>query len=130
MATQNAALRLVLQHMNDSGEEPEQELDTDRIDQAGLTLSSYSSFTVKRIALAAAAADQAVTFTDAIGLIIVSRNYAFSIRLAAAETLVANTRLFVIWADDEDDEALSTSVLLTGNGDNVADIEVWIFEKP
>ncbi len=127
--TQNAALRLVLQHMNDTGEEAAQTLDTDGF-ATGIPLSGYTDFSVRRIKLAVDADDQAVEFTAAIGVVVVSRDYAFSLRKADGETLFENLRLFVLWAADEDTEACTTSVLLTGNGDNVAAIEVWIFEKP
>ena len=131
MATMKAALRIVLQHLNDTGESPEKSIDTDSIDRAGLTLSGYEAITPgSRIKLAAAAAYQAVTFTDAIAIVIVSRDYPFSLRLAAAETLMENLRAFLVFADDTLDGVITTSFLLTGNGDNTADLEIWIIEKP
>ena len=131
MATKEAALRIVLQHLNDTGESPEKALDTDIIDQAGLVLSEYTDLTPgRRVLLAAAAADQAITFTNAIALVIVSHDNAFKLRLAAGETLLTNLRAFVVWADDEDDAVKATSVLLTGNGVTTADLELWIIEKP
>lgn len=120
-----ASLRLILDSLNAAGESPEKTLDET------LDLSGYKSITPgQRIALAAAASDEAVTFTDVIGLVVMSHDNPFSIRLAAGETLVANQRLFVIWANDEDTGAIQTSVLLTGNGVNEADIEVWKIEAP
>lgn len=125
MATKSATLRTLLTAVNDAGEEPEKSLDE------SFVLASFTDFTPgRRIRLAAAAADQAVTFTDAIALLVVSHDYPFSLRLAAAETLLENLRSFLVWADDEDSGVHQTSVLLTGNGTNVADLEVWIIEKP
>jgi hypothetical protein len=131
MATMNSALRIVLQHMNDTGDTAAKSLDTDEIDQAGLTLSGYEDLTPgRRIRLGASAADQAVAFTDALGILIVSHDYPFSLRLAAGETLLTNLRAFVVWADDTDDGVHQTSCLLTGNGSYAADLEAWIIEKP
>lgn len=129
MATKTLATRLVLEHSNDTGEQPAQTLDTNGLPTA-LLLSGYTDFTVKAIALAAAAADQAVTFTNALVVAIVSRDEPFSLRLAAGQKLLTNLRLFVIQSADEDEEANTTSVLLTGNGDNVANLDAWIIEKP
>lgn len=131
MATMSAALRIVLQHLNDTGESPEKSIDTDSIDQAGLTLSDYDALTPgARIKLAPAAADQAVLFTDAIAILIVSRDYSFSLRLAAAETLLENLRAFLVWANDTDTGIHQVSCLLTGNGADTANLEIWIIEKP
>ncbi len=129
MATMNATLRLVLQHASDTGEAPEKTLDTDGIDRVGLALRDYEDVMPgRRIRLAAAADDQAVTFTNAVGLVIVSHDYPFKLRLAAGETLMENLRAFVVWADDADDGIVQTSCLLTGNGTYAADLEVWIIE--
>lgn len=96
-----------------------------------LVLSGYTQADMsKYIALAAAAADQAVTFTDAVAIILFSHDNPFQLRLAGGETLLSNLRCFVIWCDDTDDEAHSTSVLLTGNGASIANLEAIIIEKP
>lgn len=123
MATKSASLRLILEALNDTGEAAEKELDTTK------DLDSYTDITPgRRIALAAAAADQAVAFTDAIGIVLVSHDNPFSLRLAAGETLLEDLTVFVVWGSATDDGVHQTSVLLTGNGDNIADIEVWIIE--
>ena len=125
MVTKSASLRLGLEALNDVGEAPEKGVDET------LDLSGYTDLTPgRRIALDPAAVDQAVTFTDAIAILIVSHDYPFSLRLVAGQALLANLRVFLVWADDELDDAHSTSVLLTGNTLNVADLEVWILEKP
>lgn len=122
--------RTVIELANDSGEPPEKSLDTAGIDRYALLLAGFTDVTPgRRIRLAAAAADQALTFTAAVAIVIVSHDYPFSLRLAAGETLLGNLREFKVWCDDTADAAAVTSVLLTGNGDNVADLEVWIVEK-
>jgi len=125
MATKELALRMILQLREDLGASPEKTLDIQH------SLSSFLDATPGRmIALAPAAANQALTFTAACALVIVSRDYPFSIRLAADETLITNQRFFVSATDDEDASGLETSVLLTGNGSNTANLEVWIVEMP
>ena len=129
--TQNAALRIVLQHMADTGESPEQSIDTDKIGRSGFTLSGYDDITPgRRLLLAVDADDQALAFDDAIGVLLVSRDYPFSLRLADGETLMTNLRAWLAFADDTDAGVLQTSVLLTGNGVNAANLEIWIIEKP
>lgn len=123
--------RTVLQHEEESGETAEKALDTNTIGPAGLSIADYTDITPgKRILLAPAAADQELAFTEACALLIVSRDYPFSLRLADGETLLANLRKFVLFADDTDDGILEGPVLLTGNGSNQASLEVWIVEKP
>lgn len=121
-----ASLRLIVDSLNASGESPEKTLDE------VLDLAGYTGITPgRRLSLAAVAADQAVTFVGAIGLIIISHDNFFKLRLATGETLMTNLRLFVAWASDEDTALASTvNVLLTGNGTTTADIEIWIIEKP
>jgi len=129
MATKNAILRLILSFAPDTDEEPSCELDTAQLPVAFPILTGFKVKRIEDIALAAGAADQPLLFTDAIGVIIVSDS-AFNLRLAAGETLVENTRLFVVWADDNDDGVLTTSVLLTGNAVSEALLTAYIIEKP
>lgn len=129
--TLNAALRLVVEHANDTGESPEKTLDTKALDRAGLVLSGYDSITPgKRLKLAPTDDDVEVTFTAAIGIVIVSRDYSFKLRHAVGETLLGNLRAYVVWAADIDTEIATTSVLLTGNGADTSNLEIWIIEKP
>lgn len=123
--------RTVLLHEEESGAAAEKSLDTHTIGPAGLTLTGYTDITPgKRILLAPAADDVEVAFTHACALLIVSRDYPFSLRLAAGETLLTNVRKFELFADDTDDGVLEGPVLLTGNGTNQASLEVWIVELP
>lgn len=124
MAVKSAVLRLLLSSIDDTGYDPSKEAD------ASLTLSGYTDITPgRRLTLAAGASDQALSFTEAVGLVIISHDNPFKLRIAAGETLLTNLRRFVLWCDDEDDGARATSVLLTGNGSTPADLEVWIIEK-
>lgn len=130
-ATMNAAMRLVLQHMNDTGETPEKVMDTDQLDRAGLVLSGYKEIMAgRRLRLAPDAADYELQFTDVILIAIVSRDYPFSWRIADGETLHANVRVFVLAGADENTGVAQGHVLLTGNGTNEADLEIWLIEKP
>ena len=125
MATKGASLRLVLETVNDTGDTPAKSVDET------FDLTSFTDLTPgRRIALATTADDQPVAFSDAIGVVVLSHDYPFGIRLAAGETLMSNVRLFVVYADDENAGVLTGSFLLTGNGTNVADIEVWLIEAP
>lgn len=124
--TKEASLRLILNSLNASGDAPEKTFDET------LDLSEFTSITPgRRLSLAASASDQAVTFTGAIGIVIMSHDNYFKLRLLTGETLLTNLRLFTVWANDEDTALASTvSVLLTGNGTTPADLEIWIIEKP
>lgn len=122
-----ASLKIVAELQADSGLDPQCVLDSD--DHPGpFTLSGYDEKTEQTIALGPAAADQAVTFTAAAGLILVS-DQPFSLRLAGGETLLQNLRAFVVWADTVADAVHSTSVLLTGNGENTASIQLKLIEQ-
>lgn len=134
--TQSAALRLLLTHVNDTGDEARTLVDSS--ESASLpTLDGFEDLTVKRLRLSPTADDQAVAFTRAAGLAIVSKDYPFFYRLAADETLVGPTLVAVLlWGDDpavNDGDApaagLVTSILLTGNGTNEADLFVGIVES-
>lgn len=124
MATKSLTLALDLSQINDVGETPAKAL------IESFVLQGFTQFTTGRIALAAAASDTAIAFTAAIAVIIVSHDNAFKLRIAAGETLLANLKAFVVYADDALDHVRATSVLLTGNGTTVADLEYWIVEKP
>lgn len=117
-------LSIQFDHVDDTGESPSKKL------CESLILSGYTDATIsKYIALASGASDQAVSFTDAIGVLLVS-DTPFSLRLAGGETLLTNLRAFVVWCDDALDGAAQTSVLLSGNGSSVSNIEAIILEKP
>lgn len=125
MATKNMSLRTILTYLDDIGA-------TDRspFDET-LTLSGYSDATPgRRLTLAAAASDQAVTFTSGALVFIFSHDNTFKVRLASGETLMSNLRQFgPVMVNVATNNALSTSILLTGNGTTTADLEIHIIEK-
>jgi len=117
--------KTTIEYTNEAGEQPSKEFD-----EAALSLASLTGYTVKKMLLAAAGSDVAISFTSAIGLFIYSHDNPFKLRLAAGETLMANLRKFEILADDTVDGVLATSVLLSGNTVTPSDLEIWIIEKP
>lgn len=123
--TQSVIARLILQHVSDTGETPEKEYDEE------YTLTGFADITPgRRLKLAAAAADQALTFTDVIGILITSRDNPFDLKVGAGETALTNLRSFFVLAEDTDDGVHQTSVLLSGNGSNESNLEIWLIEKP
>ena len=122
-------VRLLVDFMDDDGQEAAESLDTDRL-TGGLVLGDYVAKSVLDLQLGAAAVDQAVTFTAALMLLVVSSDYPFKLRLAAGQAQMPNARLWMVMTDDEDEAAHTTSILLSGNGTNPAQIKVYILEKP
>lgn len=127
MATQQATLRVVTQHRDDTSESPSKTQDET------FTLQGYDGITFGQIyKLPAAAVDVAITFTAPIGLTILSHDNPFKYRLFTGETLIGPV-IFCCpgWAPDEDAAITArTSILLTGNGDTPSRLEFVIVEKP
>lgn len=126
MAT-TAALKIVAEIMADAGLDPQCLIDTDET-PGPFVLEGWTARVDQTIVLLPAAVDQAVSFTDAVGLLLVS-DEPFDLRLAAGETLLTNLRAFVLWADSVTDHAHSTSVLLSGKGLATASIQALIIEE-
>lgn len=124
MADPAASFRIIVEQIADTGESPETSYDET------FSLDGFEEDVSKRILLEAADADVAVTFTAGISVLVFSIDNPFKMRLAGGETLMDNLRLFLVVCDDEDDEALSTSILLTGNGANQSRIRFLVLEKP
>lgn len=127
MATKSLAVRVVVEHYDDDGEEPSKVFDQ------RIVLSGYKAINPGRqVALAAAAADQVETVNTSIGVMVFATDEGkpFKLRLASGEALLSNLRLALLIGDDEDDAIHSTTVLLTGNGTNEAPLEIWNIEKP
>lgn len=121
-------VRLIAEYVADTGEAPSKELDT-QASTTPLTLSGFTDITPgRKLKLSPTADDYEVAFTSASVLIVFSHDYPFSYRLAAGETLVGPTRLVALAGDDDAVGALAGPVLLTGNGTNQADLEIWIVE--
>ena len=122
--TPSMTFRTILEQVNDVGESAAKDVDE------LLALSGIENWTAgQRLVLAAAAADQAVTFTDAVALFIFSHDEPFKLRLASGGTLLANLRCFLLVGDTTTTAVHSTSVLLTGNGVSPASLEIWKVEK-
>ncbi len=125
MSSPAVTVRLIVESQQDTGDVADKKLDIATILQ-GTGLTDYTPG--RRLKLGAAAADQALTFTAGSLIIIVSRDNPFKVRLAAGGTLTGLLKIFAVVASDDDETALSTSVLLTGNGDTAAELEIWIVE--
>lgn len=125
MATKRLDARVILSLFDDTGESPAKGFDET------LSLSSFLDVTPgRRLTLAASADDQAFTFTSGAFLVIYSHTNSFKVRMAAGETLMSNLRLFgPVMVGAATNNALSTSVLLSGNGSTTADLEIWVVEK-
>jgi len=124
MATKTLTTRSITSLANDTGHADEKDFDE------SLTISGFSDVTPgRRIKLAAAADDYVLSFTAGSYVHIFSHDNGFKVRLASAETLSGLLREFKIVAQNATNTALSTSILLTGNGTTTADLEVWIVEK-
>lgn len=84
----------------------------------------------KRLQLAPSAEDVSVTFQGPGLLVIQSRDYPFGIRMAAGETLLSNLRHFSLGgADLTASVHPGGSVLLYGNGENVANLFLRVVES-
>lgn len=128
MATKSANFRNVFETIQDIGESPSCDFDEE------LILSGYEQLTHKEIKLAAAAADQALSVAVAAAAILIfSHDQPFSVRLEAGGVLLTNMRKLELVGDDLDDVAYdgtATDILLTGNGANEANLEVFIIHLP
>jgi hypothetical protein len=126
-----AALRLLYEMLPSQGASPGCSVDTDADPLGGgqLSLEGLDSARNETILLASGASEQAVTFTDAVAIILIGSG-PFSLRRATGETPFTNLRTFVVWADDTNDGVATTSVLLDGNGANQVTIQAIVVEKP
>jgi len=127
--SKSASNRGIVDFLDDAGNKASESLDTDRL-TGGLVLSGYTAHSVASIYLLSGDTDLAVTFTNAIGLLIVSEDNEFSLRLAGGETLLTDIRKLEVWGHVSTKKVASTSVLLTGNGVTPSKLKVYIIEKP
>lgn len=125
MADQQIVFRTIIEHFNNPGESAD-----NRFDDC-VYLSPLQNLTpARRLTLGAADTNIPITFTAAAALFIFSKNgQRFGLRVASGETLIPSLREFLAVSDDISRAVLTTSVLLTGNGINAADLEIWIVEK-
>lgn len=128
MATRAASIQAILEFIADVGLSPECAVDTDE-SPGPFTLTGWDEKLQGTVKVGPTALDQALTFTDALAIVLVS-DQPFDMRLAAGETLLTNQRMFIVWADDTDDGVHQTSVLLTGNTIAQAIVSYFIIEAP
>ncbi len=118
---------MLLEHISSPGEEGETHFD-EAYTLKGAGLKNVTA--KRRMRLSATADDTALTFTAAAMLFIWSRNgVGFKVKLTAGQTMTGLLQSFMIGGLLETTTALGTSVLLTGDGANEADLEIWIVEK-
>jgi len=129
MATKTATLQLILALLADVGEAALTEINSADLPFTIPALQGFTTLLHTELQLASGATDQAVSFTDAVGMFIVS-DEPFKLRLAAGEEQLDNLRAWIVWADDTADGIHQTSVLLSGNGLTAANITTYIIEKP
>jgi hypothetical protein len=128
MAQMQETLRIIAEIAQDAGAVPDCTVDTQNPPLGPLTLSGFKVSALETVVLAPAAVDQVLMFTD-VAMLLLLADQPFSLRLAAGETLVPNLRAFVVQTDQIANGALTTGVLLTGNGSNEAVIQVLRIEK-
>ena len=127
MATKSASIRAILKFIADTGESPEQQFDEE------ITISGFDNISINRYTLANGADSTSYSLlgSDLAALVIYAVDYPFGLELAAAETEMANGRLFVWWGDDDDEAAYpNSSVLLTGNGTNDSELLIFQVQAP
>lgn len=121
MDEQSFALQIQAQHFNAPTAEADKTLLDKRI--LGALGANVCS---QRLLLPAAADDQALALGATAAFILWSRNdAAFSVRYADGETLIGPSICHIVCAKRTSAQVFSGSLLLTGNGAEVADIEVW-----
>jgi hypothetical protein len=127
MATKSATLRGILELIRDTGETPSCDLDE------SLVLSGWEGLTHREFKLSAAAVDTALGLVnDSSLVIIISHDNPFSVRLKAAEKLLEDVRFFAFMATDPTaaayDVAGPSDILLTGNGTNETQLEIYTID--
>jgi hypothetical protein len=123
MATKNAVLRLLLSVAQETGATPERTLDK------SFPLSGFKATAARDLALATDASDTQVTFTNAALVVVVSRDYPFSLRLGSGETLLENLMIYAFAVADATDATALDALRLSGNGSNVANLTVYTIDE-
>ena len=122
---QQVIFRFIIEHLNNPGESADK-----RFDDCAFLTGLQDLVASRRLVLLAAAVNQALTFTAPAAIFIFSRNgQRFNLRMASGETLITNLKAFSLVSDDITRGVATTSLLLTGNGVNNSDLEIWIVEK-
>lgn len=115
-----AELRIIAYRRDAPGADPVGEIDQTAI------LSGTGGTLVDAFTLGAAASDEVHALPACTALLIVSKDYPFSLKLRSGETSMAGLRQFLLAGEEADTAALASgNVLLSGNGTNAARIEIW-----
>ncbi|MFA5801198.1 MAG: hypothetical protein WC911_01845 [Thermoleophilia bacterium] len=123
MATKHFAIRIIAETSDDTTDTPVIWVDKT------FTLDGYTAKETKDLVLGPTAADQILTIPDACGIVILSEDYPFSVRLASAQKLVGPVLFWSSIASDTDDKIIDVSVLLTGNGTNAAALKILVLDQ-
>lgn len=125
MATRQLSLRPVLELRRDTSDSP----GTTKDDT--FTLDGFDNLTEKKYSLAAAGADVIITWASCYAVEIRSLDYPFYYRLKTGETLVGPVMYCCPGIAPDMDAAIAStsSILLTGNGDHLAELEITIIES-
>lgn len=120
MATDTAELRLIAYRRDAPGADPIGEIDQTAI------LSGTGGTLVDAFVLSASASDEVHALPACTALLIVSKDYRFTLKLRSGETAMTGLKQFLVAGDDADTAAVASgNVLLSGNGSNAARIEIW-----
>lgn len=129
--TQQATLGLIVKLFRDVGAQAEAGINTNQAPNTDLQLSGFKVRRLEHVLLEASAVDQALAFTNAAWIVLLSDS-AFSVRAAAGETEMGGTdglHLFVLaGVNERSPGVLQTSVLLTNRSGSEALVQALIIE--
>ena len=118
--TDTAEFRLIAYRRNAPGADPVGEVDLTTI------LNATGGTLVDSFVLGAAASDQTLALPANTGILIVSKDHPFSVKLRSGETALAGLMMYLAAGNDGGTQIVgSGSMLLSGNGSNAARLEVW-----
>lgn len=121
MSTDTVETRLIAYRRDAPGADPVGDIDLTAI------LSGTGGTLVDAFTLGAAASDEVHALPACTALLIVSKDYPFSMKLRSGETAMAGLRMFALSGEEADTAALASgNALLSGNGSNAARIEIWV----
>ncbi len=129
MSTPQFKLRVIASVAPDIGEEPSILIDTDLI--LPLALAGFPGWKQVQVQVPVSAVDQAVTFTDAVALIVLS-DQPISVKTKAGET-PGTAQLFHSWCAKDATHACSPAgaggILLSNPGTAIANVTILVIEK-
>lgn len=128
MATKAITVRVIVESVDDEGEVPKKLFDE------SYTLSGYTNLTPGlQQRVGAAAADVELAHTTPAMVMVASHDNPVTIKLAAGETELEDCVLFLAVAHQSTTAmgqlVATTEVLVSGNGQDAADIEHWTVKK-